>query len=514
MRCANCLSSAIVAAALMLTRMTAAQPLIRVPLDPRATGRPFPHFWEQIFGSGHALLALRAGYRRDLRLVKAVTDFRYVRFHGILDDEVGVYDGEAHGRPLYNFTYVDQIYDGLLAGGVRPFVELSFMPRQLAAKPMRHWFSYHPLVSPPRSYRRWDALIRAFILHLERRYGATEVRQWYFEVWNEPNLDFWTGVPKQASYWQLYDHTARAVKSVDARLRVGGPATAQTAWIGAFLQHAAREGVPVDFVSTHVYATDTSLDVFGHPGLIPRDEMVCRAVRKVHDEILASATPHVPLIVSEYNAATYANGRGLTDSLYMGPWLAQTASECDGLTRMMAYWTFSDVFEERGVPERPLWGGFGLLTIGSVPKPAYNALAMLHQLGEVRLPDAQPGVLVTRKRDGDLAVALWNPFIDGEQRGARTFVLRLTGAPFARRATVQILDGARGDLHAAYRQMGAPRYPTAAQYRQLRKAARLPPAWQVMVKGGEVRVRVPPSALALVILHRDRSPASSVRNGR
>jgi xylan 1,4-beta-xylosidase len=499
MKRAKRLSLAILAAGVMLARMAGAQPVIRVPIDAQAAGRPFPHFWERMFGSGHAVLALRAEYRADVGLVKAVTDFRYVRFHGILDDEVGLYDGVSHGRPLYNFTYVDQIYDGLLAAGVRPFVELSFMPRRLAARPTRHSFWYHPVVAPPKDYRRWDALIRAFVAHLEQRYGASEVRQWYFEVWNEPNLDFWTGRPKQTTYWQLYDHTARAVKSVDPHLRVGGPATAQTAWISAFLRHVAREHVPVDFISTHVYADDTSLNVFGRPGHVPRDQMVCRAVHKVHDEILASAYPQLPLIISEFNA-TYTNS-GLTDTDYMGPWLAALASQCDGLTSMMSYWTFSDVFEEQGVPRRPLWGGYGLLTIGSVPKPAYNAFAMLHQLGHVRIPDEQPGVLITRRRDGNVAVALWNPFVDGQQRGTHTFVLQLTSPPFPTQAQVQILDAARGDLYAAYMQMGRPRYPTAAQYRQLRQAAQLPPPWQVPVKGGEVRVEVPASGLALVRFH-------------
>jgi xylan 1,4-beta-xylosidase len=490
---------AIAAAGLLLTRAAAADPVIRVPIDAQAAARPFPHFWEQMFGSGRATLALRAAYSRDVGLVKAVADFRYVRFHGILDDDVGVYDGQADGRPLYNFTYVDQIYDGLLAAGVRPFVELSFMPRRLAAKPVRQAFWYRPFVSPPKDYRRWDALIRAFAAHLEQRYGAAEVRRWYFEVWNEPNLDFWAGRPKQSTYWTLYDHTARALKAVDPRLRVGGPATAQAAWVSAFLRHTADEHVPVDFVSTHVYADDTSQNVFGQPGHVPRDRMVCRAVRKVHHEILASSRPHLPLIMSEFNA-TYMNS-GLTDGVYMGPWLAALASRCDGLTSMMSYWTFSDVFEEQGVARRPLWGGYGLVGIGSVPKPAYNAFAMLHQLGEMRIPDDQPGVLITRRRDGTLAIALWNPFVDGEERGSHTFVLQLSSARAAGQAQVQILDAARGDMYALYMQMGRPRYPTAAQYRQLRQAARLPPPWQVPVKDGTLRVTVPESGLALVTLH-------------
>src|SRR5579862_57041 len=198
-------------------------------IDPHGSHHGFPHFWEQMFGSGRAILTLRESYRQDLRLVKSTTDFKFVRFHAILHDEVGIYDQDKTGNPTYNFSYVDQIYDGLLASGVRPFVELSFMPSKLAARQAVHSFKYHPIVAPPRNYAKWDALMAAFAAHLIDRYGIDEVAQWYFEVWNEPNLDFWAGVPAQASYWTLYDHTARALKQVNSRLRVGGPSTAQAA---------------------------------------------------------------------------------------------------------------------------------------------------------------------------------------------------------------------------------------------------------------------------------------------
>jgi xylan 1,4-beta-xylosidase len=165
-------------------------------------------------------------------------------------------------------------------------------------------------------------MIQAFTRHLVDRYGINEVSQWYFEVWNEPNLDFWAGEPKQATYFELYDHTARAVKSVDSRLRVGGPATAQAAWADAFIRHCAENNVPVDFVSTHVYGNDKSEDVFGTSENIPRDRMVCRAVKKVHEQILASAKPSLPLVWSEFNAS-YMNETSVADSDYMGPWIGR-----------------------------------------------------------------------------------------------------------------------------------------------------------------------------------------------
>ena len=168
-----------------------------IVIDAAAQGTPFPHFWEEMFGSGRANLAMRDNYRRDLRLVKKVTDFQYVRFHGIFDDENGVYSEDAQGNPVYNWSYVDHIYDGLLDNGIRPFVEISFMPKALAAIQKTHAFWYKPYTSPPNDYAKWDALITAFAKHLIDRYGIEEVSQWYFEVWNEPNIDFWIGRPAQ-----------------------------------------------------------------------------------------------------------------------------------------------------------------------------------------------------------------------------------------------------------------------------------------------------------------------------
>src|SRR5450755_1960484 len=243
----------------------------QITIDAHAPGRPFPHFWEQTFGSGRAILTLRESYRDDLREVKKVTEFNYVRFHNILHDEVGVYDEDAQGRPIYNFSYVDQIYDGLLNNGVRPFVEISFMPKKLALRQDVHPFWYKQIVSPPKDYKKWDDLMRAFAQHLVDRYGLDEVAQWYFEVWNEPNIDFWTGDPKQATYFELYDHTARALKSVNSRLRVGGPATSSAHWVDTFIRHAVAQNVPTDFISSHGYADDTVQDLFGTNENIPMD---------------------------------------------------------------------------------------------------------------------------------------------------------------------------------------------------------------------------------------------------
>jgi xylan 1,4-beta-xylosidase len=468
-----------------------------VVIDAAAPAHPFPHFWEHIFGSGRANLSLRDNYRRDLRQVKDVTEMQYVRFHAIFLDDMGVYSEDDQGRPIYNFSYVDQAYDGLLQAGVRPFVELSFMPYKLASKNAVHAFWYKQNVAPPKDWKKWDDLVSQFTQHLVERYGLDEVQKWYFEVWNEPNIDFWAGDPKQSTYWELYDHTAAAIKKVNPSLRVGGPATAQAAWADAFIQHCVQNHVPVDFVSTHVYGNDGAKDVFGTNEEIPRDRMVCRAVKKVHDQIKASALPSLPLIWSEFNAS-YKNEPEITDSVYMGPWLADTIRQCDGLVNEMSYWTFSDVFEEQGVVKQPFYGGFGLIAAGGIPKPSFAVFQMLHQLGQARLALDSESALATRSADGSLVVAAWNLIAPGQAGSSKTMVMRFRNLGGGRRAYVSRVDRDHGDPHPAYEKMESPVYPTGEQLRKLREAVAPGAPEMQELKDGELSLTIPPNGLVVV----------------
>lgn len=495
---------------LVIAASLQAQDFEQVVINARDQGTPLPHFWEKMFGSGRAILTLRDSYREDLRTVKKATGFTYVRQHGIFMDEVGLFDVDSQGKPAYNFSYIDQIYDGLLENGVKPFVELSFMPKKLAADPNQlHAFWYKQNISPPKDYALWDDMIRAFARHLVARYGIDEVATWYFEVWNEPNLDFWGGKPSMPTYYELYDHTARALKGVNDHIRVGGPSTAQAAYAGEFLAHCKQANVPVDFVSSHVYANDTAKDVFKTEERIPRDSMVCRAVSKVHNEIAASPYPDIPFILSEYNAS-YANEPNVTDSIFMGPWLADTIRQCDGLVDVMSYWTFSDVFEEQGVVKTPFYGGFGLIAERGIPKPAFNAFVLLHKLGDRRLElgDDSDDVLATKMKSGGLAIAVWN-YAPPAGTGAsytqetydgvaeKTFEVVVKGRG-ATSATVWRLDANHGNVVKAYDDMGRPATPTQAQIVALKKAGALAPPERLAVRGGKLTVHVPAQGLALV----------------
>jgi len=517
---------AVLFAAIFNPLLVAAQEPVHLVIDARAATKPFPHFWEQTFGSGRAILSLRESYRSDLRTVKQATDFKSIRFHGIFNDEVGLYDPgrqtknpglaaqAANDASVYNFSYVDQIYDGLLANGVRPFVELSFMPKKMASNPdALHAFWYKPNTSPPSDYKLWDAMIRAFAQHLIDRYGLEEVATWKFEVWNEPNIDFWTGSPKQATYFELYDHTARALKAVSPRLQVGGPATAQAAWVAPFLAHVKAEDVPVDFVSTHVYANDTADNVLGTDEHIPRDTMVWRAVQNVHKQILVSPFPHIPLIFSEYNAS-YANEPNVTDSPYIGPWLANNIRLCDGLTENMDYWAFSDVFEEQGVVRSPFYGGFGLMAADGIPKASLNVFALLHKLGDQRIAVDSDSILATTGSDKRLSLALWNyapptgtgdkyTMPSGPAGPEKTFDLELKNVPAGSGVTLWRVDDDHSNVLKAFDAMGRPAGDlTQEQVAKLRAAGQMSAPEHLRMTNGRLKVVVPAHGLVLLTFER------------
>ena len=226
-------------------------------VDTKDAGSAFPHYWEQCVGSCHAIMGTRADWRAQLEKCHRELGFQYVRFHGLLNDEMSVCKKDPTGSLHYSFFNIDSIFDFLLEIGMKPFIELGFMPDALASGTAT-CFHYKANITPPADYEQWEALIKALTQHLVDRYGCAEVRSWFFEVWNEPNLKFfWAG--SREEYFKLYEHSARAIKSVDSQLRVGGPATSVNAWIPDMLEFCRRTGIPLDFVSTHHYPTDDPL---------------------------------------------------------------------------------------------------------------------------------------------------------------------------------------------------------------------------------------------------------------
>jgi xylan 1,4-beta-xylosidase len=228
----------------------------------------------------------------------------------------------------------------------------------------------------------------------------------------------------------------------------------------------------------------------------------------VHDEIAKSAKPKIPLIWSEFNA-TYMNEQPITDSIYMGPWLADTISKCDGKTLMMSYWSFSDVFEEGGVVKTPFYGGYGIVAERGIPKPAYDVFMLLHTLGEERLAAPADEAIVTRRKDGAIVIAAWN-LVEPNASGADisiTFELKNVGGGLGihtvtglmgTKVEVRRVDASHGDTLAAWKKMGSPKYPTQAQIEALRKASDPGPVEDLPIRDHKLTLTLPPMGLAVV----------------
>lgn len=480
----------------------APQKPVTIHIDARHGIGPLDHYWESIIGSGRASLALRADYQADLKQVHDLTGMQAVRFHGIFDDDNGVCTLNSRGDAVYNFQYVDHIYDSLRDAGVRPFVELSFMPAALASG-SKTVFWYKANVTPPKDIDAWVALVTAFTRHLFTRYGGDEISRWFFEVWNEPNLDFWAGTQEQ--YFELYRRTALALKAVDKRVRVGGPATAEASWASDFIKYCSEKNAPVDFFSTHIYANDPQQKVFGPQGHFPLDDVIPLALQKVANAVKSSAMRQLPVFITEWNSS-YMNVSAITDSCFNAAFIVHTINRCRGLVDAMSYWCFSDVFEEQGVLQNIFYGGFGLIAARRIPKPSLHAFTLLHRLGNERLQAGDGPVMATVRPDGSVAIIVWN-LVPRDEHGTPAagapldLALVVRGLQHRKNLAVTRVDDDHGAVLPAYQKMGSPRYPTEKQIETLRQAAALPKPETSVIAGGEytnVPITLPSDGIALL----------------
>ena len=422
-------------------------------------------------GSDRAFIHLRPEHQRDLRFLKETCGFEYMRFHGLLNEEMHVVKASAEGQISYDWTNIDRVYDLLVRDlKIRPIVKLGFMPEPLASgKQTIFWWKGN--VTPPKSYEQWAQFIEALTRHLTDRYGVDEVRKWYFEVWNEPNLSgFWPA--GQGEYFKLYEHTAHAIKRVDAAYRVGGPATAGYGWIQETLDYCAKHDVPIDFIATHAYgATEGFLDETGkgHTMLAPSPESVVDGLPQILDMIHKSKWPNLPVQVTEWGPS-YSPRDPVHDSYFCAAWILHRLRRLPEGVGAMSYWTFSDQFEEAGIADKPFHGGFGLLTMQGLPKPAYFAYRLLNELGEMELACKDPNVWACRDKRGAIQVLFWDyshPHQDAPnaQFFARDWPAKPTASarvniaslrPGEHVVNIRRVGYRRNDVYTAYLDLGAP----------------------------------------------------------
>ena len=364
-------------------------------------------FFKEVVGAGRAAEGLRADWMRDLEIVHRECGFKYIRFHGLLHDEMGVYNEDKNGDPVYNFQYIDALYDSILDIGMKPFVELSFMPEKLKTND-KTIFWWKGNISPPNDYVKWENLIRELVKHWTERYGENEVKQWYFEVWNEPNLDFFFS-GTQAEYFKLYQHTAKAVKDVSPNYRIGGPATAGRAWITETIDFAEQNKVPLDFIATHDYGVEgIGLDENGVQKLflVTDPNSIIGGVREVNGKIRSSSKPNLPLHYTEWSSS-YSPRDPVHDSYISAPYILSKLKGSEGFIDSMSYWTFTDIFEESGTVPSPFHGGFGMINFQGLRKPSFYAYQFLNRLGDEELTTTDAESWTTRSKNG-VQVLLWN----------------------------------------------------------------------------------------------------------
>jgi xylan 1,4-beta-xylosidase len=466
--------------------------------DLSTRGSPLPHCWEHTVGSCHAPLALRADWQAQLKRCHTELGFRFVRFHGLLNDDVGT-AVSSQQRLIYSFLNADRIIDFLLSIDMRPFVELSFMPTALASG-SKTVFHYRGNVTPPRDYRQWAKLVETLVGHWIDRYGVREVRRWFFEVWNEPNLRaFWTGTRDE--YFKLYRYTVRAIKDVDAHLQVGGPATAHDDWIEEFVQFCDRHDLPADFISTHHYPTDALLT----PGTDTEMQLAHsqRSIMRQWAQDTRRRAGGRPLYYTEWNTSSNpCDPRH--DQPYAAAFAAKTALEASGLADGYSFWTFSDIFEEHSFPSVPFHGGFGLLSLHGIAKPVYRAFQLLHALGDERLVvDGLHDTVdawVVRQRDG-VTIVLTNHALPRCPISSERVRVTLRNAARPRSAALRRVDERHANSRRTWETFGAPEYLSARAVERLESASRIREercAWEYLNGTASFEVDLSPHSVASV----------------
>lgn len=435
--------------------------------DLGAPAKPLRHPWQWCVGSGHATLALRADWQAQLTRARQDLGFRFVRFHGILDDDMGTLICQDE-KPLYSFFNTDRIFDFLLSIGMKPVVELSFMPRTLSSGG-DIVFHYQGNITPPNDIAGWSELVHRLVSHWVERYGIDEVAQWPFECWNEPNLKaFWTG--DKSAYFELYRATAHAIKLVDERLQVGGPASAGNAWLDDFKGFCARTQTPLDFFSTHYYPTDP-FGAIDSDTITQLEHSPPGVMRQRAQEARASAGA-LPLYYTEWSISS--NPRDpMHDSSFAAAFATRIVMSVDELVDGYSYWTFTDIFEENYFPSVPYHGGFGMMNLYGVPKPIYRAFEMLRELGSEMLEVSgdHETVAVWLNKDGAVLINQALPR-HPIQREHVTLRLRCPQDLIPQAITLARIDAEHANPEQAWKDAGAPDYPSPAQVDALMQSSR------------------------------------------
>lgn len=438
----------------------------------------FHNHVDYCIGTGRMGLALTQEYQEQLRLVQQEIGFSHIRGHGLFCDDMAIYqEYEENGvkKVEYNFTYLDRVMDFYQSIGLRPFLELGFMPEKLASG-TQTIFYWKGNTTPPGDYGAWCQLVQSTLRHLMERYGEDEVVTWPVEVWNEPNLSaFWENADMQ-EYFKLFRETFWAVKAVDGRFRVGGPAACggtDEVWIRAFMEFCREQKIAVDFVSRHHYTIEPP-EKAGHYDYVtlmkPEDGF---GNLKTSRDIVDSFAEYrgLPIYVTEFNTS-YSSRSVIHDTNLNAACIAHQLSRLGDVNEAYSYWTFGDVFEEEGVPFTPFYGGFGLVANGCIPKPTFWTFAFYKKLqsGKGRCVYKDENVVIVQKQDGSYQGIGWNP-VEKDANTERKIVLSLPADAGEYSLLTKTVDEETCNPLKVWHDLGEPAYLTEEQKKLLRQAA-------------------------------------------
>ncbi|ANW97423.1 glycoside hydrolase [Wenyingzhuangia fucanilytica] len=484
-------------------------------IDVNKQGEVFEHYWSKMVGAGRANEGLRAGWLEQLQQVQENCGFEYVRFHGLFHDDMFPIV-EERGKLHYNWQYIDDLFDRMLDLKVKPFVELAFFPSSMAAEDSKTVFWWKAKVTPAEdSFEKWHDLVKAFTQHCVDRYGIEEVLTWYFEVWNEPNLYpfFWHGTKSQ--YFELYKQSAIAVKSVDKRLKVGGPSTSNFVpdarfdgeiinnevseavfkvddinkldwhgvWIEDFLKYCKKEKLPVDFITTHPYPTDYAFnpETGKGRGLTRFVKSLKIDLEWLNKTIKESAFPNAEVHLTEWNTSPSSRD-AMHDRLPSAAYIVRSNLDCIGLTNSLSFWTFTDIFEEKGGASSIFHGGFGMINFQGLVKPSYHAYRMLHQLEDEKIYKDDYLFVSKNSKTGKVAALAYNYPAEyensvpsgtnkREEGTSKKLNFTLEGLKEGTMFKIEILDKDHGNIHNFWESMGKPEPPTREEIKIMKAYA-------------------------------------------
>ena len=451
-------------------------------------------------GTGRMGLALHKEYLDQLNMAQELAHFRHIRGHGLFCDDMAIYqchtDENGAEHESYCFTYLDRVMDSYLSAGLRPFLELGFMPKKMASG-TQTIFYWEGNTTPPADHDKWARMVKATLRHLAERYGEEEVSAWPCEVWNEPNLPgFWENADRQ-KYLHLYKVTALAVKEALPDMRVGGPAICggdtSLGWIEAFLNFCRDEKLPLDFVTRHAYMAQTPQ----RSGRYLYHEMC--AVEYTLEEMqrtrdIIDSYPEfrgMEMHITEFNTS-YNPFCPIHDTNLNAAYIAGLLGCLGDVAASYSYWTFGDVFEELGVPARPFHGGFGMIANGLIPKPTMWTFAFFNNLqGECVYRDEN--LILMRRNDGSYEGVAWNLCRDGRRELPLSVILPEAGAKTLITRTV---DEECCNPLKLWHEMGEPAGLNAAQLRLLREAAQPLTASRLFGDGETISLTLKANAVA------------------